>query len=203
MLNSGKLVLASNNPHKSLEFSRLFSGFRILLPDDIGIDFYYEETGHSFLENSMGKARHLFNQIHRPVIADDSGLCVIALNGEPGLHSARYGSPDGRMQLTPEQRIDYLLARMAQHDNRKCYFVCCMVLMVAEERFFVSQETVHGELTLSPCGGGGFGYDPIFYLPGQAPCQGKTMAEMEDGEKDLISHRGRAAKKLLRLISRD
>lgn len=88
---------------------------------------------------------------------------------------------------------------MAKHDNRESYFVCCMVLLVAEERFFVSQETVHGELTLSPRGEGGFGYDPIFYLPGQ----GKTMAEMEDHEKDLISHRGRAAKKMLKIISLD
>lgn len=199
MLSSRELVLASNNPHKSLEFSRLFPGFRILLPAEAGIDFYYKESGHSFLENSMGKARHLFNQIHRPVIADDSGLCVSALNGEPGLHSARYGAIDGRKQLTPEQRIDHLLARMAQHDNRESYFVCCLVLMVAAARFFVSQETVHGELTLSPRGEGGFGYDPIFYLPDQ----GKTMAEMEDHEKDLISHRGRAAKKLLKLISLD
>ncbi len=199
MLNSRELVLASNNQHKALEFSRLFAGFRILLPAEVGIDFYYEETGHSFLENSMGKARHLFNQIHRPVIADDSGLCVSALNGEPGLHSARYGSTDGRTKLTPIQRIDYLLARMAQHENRESYFVCCMVLMVTAERFFVSQETVHGELTLSPLGEGGFGYDPIFYLPGH----GKTMAQMEDREKDLISHRGRAAKRLLKLISPD
>ncbi len=197
MLNSRELVLASDNAHKSLEFSRLFPGFRILLPAQAGVDFYYEETGHSFLENSMGKARHLFNQIHRPVIADDSGLCVSALNGEPGLHSARYGAIDGCNKLTPEQRIDYLLDRMAKYDNRESYFVCCMVLYREENRFFIAQETVHGELADRPSGSRGFGYDPIFYLPEYK----KTIAELPDREKDKISHRGKAARRILNLIN--
>ena len=196
ILEGKEFVLATNNPHKVEEISRLFSGFRIKTPSELGIDFQYEETGGSFVDNALGKARGLLVLVHRPVLADDSGLCVAALQGGPGIYSARYGSLKTAKDLTDRQRIDYLLAEVEKSRDRSCFFVCCMVLLLEEHRFVTAQETVHGELAQKPVGSGGFGYDPVFYLPHLK----KTVAELTDREKDKISHRGRAARRILKLI---
>jgi XTP/dITP diphosphohydrolase len=193
-----ELLLASNNSHKHDEFARLFPEFRILLPKDLGLVFEFEEGGQSFLDNALGKARALYRLAGRPVIADDSGLCVAALGGEPGVYSSRYGSAAGNPTLPAPRRNKYLLARMGGCTDRRAFFVCCLALVVEDARFFVVQETVHGIIAEAPRGIHGFGYDPLFLLPER----GLTIAELPDAEKDLISHRGRAARRLLAILNK-
>jgi XTP/dITP diphosphohydrolase len=190
-----ELLLASNNDHKHAEFARLFPGVRILRPRDIGLAFDHPEDGDTFLANAYGKAGALYEIAHRPVIGDDSGLCVAALGGAPGVHSARYGS-EGGVQREAAGRNALLLARLAGAADRRAHFVCCLVLVLDAERFIVVQETVHGEIAGSPRGAHGFGYDPLFLLPDR----GMTIAELPDDEKDLVSHRGRAARRLRAMI---
>ncbi len=197
MLMLRSLVLATNNEHKVKELSRLFPGLELKMPADFGIDFEYEETGSNFLENAFGKARCLQVQVGRAVLADDSGLAVAALDGAPGIHSARYGSGENGGKLTDAGKYRLLLQQMENVQDRSCFFVCCMVLMLDEYRFFVAQETLQGELSLTPAGGGGFGYDPIFYLPDL----NKTVAELTNEEKDHLSHRGQAARRLFSLVA--
>lgn len=194
-----QLVLATNNEHKFAEFSRLLPGVRLLLPRDIGIRFDFQENGSTFFENARGKAVALFRQTGRPVLADDSGLCVRALGGGPGILSNRYGAlPDGR-SLETGKRNEYLLKKLAGASDRAAFFVCCLVLQSNEDRFVVVQETVHGTITEEPRGKNGFGYDPVFLLPRL----GRTLAELPDEQKDGVSHRGRAARKLAASLSVD
>lgn len=191
-----ELLLASNNPHKHAEFTRLLPGFRILLPADLGLAFEFEENGSTFLENSLGKALSLFASAGRPVVADDSGLCVPALGGEPGIYSSRYGSPAPGVVLDAAGRNSYLLSRMRGITDRRAFFVCCMALVLAPERFVTVQETVHGVIAEAPRGANGFGYDPLFLLPDR----GLTIAELPDDEKDAVSHRGRAARRIFAVL---
>jgi XTP/dITP diphosphohydrolase len=187
-----ELLLASNNAHKHEEFCRLFPDARILMPRQLGLVFEYEEDGETFLSNAFGKAMALFGQAGRPVIADDSGLCVKALGGEPGILSSRYGAgADGKL-LDAGRRNTYLLERMSAARDRAAFFVCCLVLVLEESRFLIAQETVHGTITQAPRGENGFGYDPVFLVTGL----GKTVAELPDRQKDEISHRGRAARRI-------
>jgi XTP/dITP diphosphohydrolase len=190
-----ELLLASNNDHKHAEFVRLFPDLRIVRPREIGLDFEFVEDGASFLENALGKARALYGIAHRPVIGDDSGLCVAALGGEPGVHSSRYGW-DGTRKLETAERNALLLSRLAGAADRRAFFVCCLVLVLDPERFVSVQETVHGQIAASPRGANGFGYDPLFLLPDR----GLTMAELPDVDKDRVSHRGRAAHRLCTML---
>jgi XTP/dITP diphosphohydrolase len=194
-----ELLLASNNNHKKQEFVRLFPGARILTPVEIGLRFDFEEDGDTFLANAFGKAEALFHLAGRPVIADDSGLCVKALGGEPGIFSSRYGAGAGGVLLAAPQRNAYLLDRMEGLADRAAWFVCCLVLVLEESRFFVAQETVHGTVAEAPRGENGFGYDPLFVVPGT----GRTMAELPEEEKDAISHRGRAARRIRAVLAAD
>ncbi len=189
------ILLASNNAHKRDEFVRLFPGHGIRMPGERGISFDCEEDGGSFLENALIKARALFRIAGVPVMADDSGLCVAALGGQPGLLSNRFGAVNGKNLEAPERNA-YLLERMGTAKDRSAYFVCCLVLILDETRFFTAQETVHGLISDAPRGKGGFGYDPLFIIPGT----GKTIAELPDGEKDRISHRGRASRRILSVL---
>jgi XTP/dITP diphosphohydrolase len=190
-----ELLLASNNEHKHAEFTRLFPGTRILLPREIGLAFDHPEDGESFLANALGKAEALHAIARRPVIGDDSGLCVAALGGAPGVHSARYGSEGGAL-LEAAERNALLLARLAGAADRHAYFACCLVLVLEHDRFVVVQETVHGEIASAARGVHGFGYDPLFLLPDR----GLTIAELPDADKDLVSHRGRAARRLRAML---
>jgi XTP/dITP diphosphohydrolase len=192
--NRPVLTVATNNPHKLREFRRLFPEFRLLSPEQADCRFSFEETGTTYLENALGKALHLYHLIGTPVLADDSGLEVKGLGGEPGIYSSRYGSTGAK--LSDFERNAYLLNRAASLSDRGCFFVCCMVAVFGEKRFFVVQETFHGVLAAEPSGSGGFGYDPVVYLPEQ----GKTVAELEDEQKDAISHRGKAARRLAALL---
>jgi len=191
-----EILVASNNDHKHREFARLFPDLEIRIPRERGIAFDFPEDGATFLANAQGKAAALYRLAHRPVIADDSGLCVLSLGGQPGVFSARYGSAPGKPPLDATKRNQYLLERMNGVTDRGAYFVCCLVLMFSEERFFVAQETVSGLIAQEPRGTNGFGYDPLFFLPDR----GRTMAELPDEDKDRISHRGRAARRILALL---
>jgi XTP/dITP diphosphohydrolase len=190
-----EILLASNNGHKHDEFTRLFPGRTVRMPADLGLTFSFEEDGSTFLANALGKAEALFALAGIPVIADDSGLCVDALGGEPGLYSARYGSRGGAV-LSAAQRNAYLLERMEGMEDRAAHFVCCLVLVLGQDRLFVAQETIHGRVALAPRGDHGFGYDPLFIVTER----GLTIAELPEEEKDLLSHRGRAARRIQRML---
>lgn len=187
---------------------------QVRIPKDDGIDFDPLENGNDFVSNSLIKAKALYEIVHVPVIADDSGLCVDILDGRPGIYSARYAgknaSPkeDGS-KLPVEKRNALLLEEAWEAAGKKaedsgikdvasllsCHFVCCMVLYLGPDRFYSIQETMDGRL-IAPGenirGTGGFGYDPVVFLPEL----GKTVAELSADEKNLISHRGKAASKL-------
>lgn len=143
----------------------------------------------------MIKARALYELTSRPALADDSGICVDALAGAPGIHSARYGSESGHL-LDDRGRNDLLLERMYGIEDRRCRFVCCMVLYLGNDRFFTVQETLEGIVSLSAAGRGGFGYDPLVYIP-EFGC---SVAELSETQKNRISHRAKAARALAKLI---
>jgi XTP/dITP diphosphohydrolase len=193
------ILLATNNKHKKQELQQILSRIRLKTPDEIGIDFDCDETGTTFQENSLLKAETLYKLAGTPVIADDSGLCVDALGGAPGIFSARYGSPQSGPDLESSERNSFLLSNLKNFSGpeaRKAVFVCCMTVIIDDYRIYSVQETMNGFITDEPCGKGGFGYDPVFYLPGKE----MTVAELSDTEKNKISHRGRAAVRLGMLL---
>ena len=187
-----EILVATGNAHKLGELSPLFPGHILKAPDSVGIrDFEVVEDGSSFLDNALIKARALYSMTGRPSLADDSGLTVRALGGAPGIYSARYGAEDGR-KLDAAGRNALLLANTEGFSDRACAFVCCLVLVLSESRFFVAQETCEGELLRAPRGKGGFGYDPLVYLPALQ----KSVAELSTPEKNRLSHRGKAAARM-------
>jgi XTP/dITP diphosphohydrolase len=194
-----ELFVATNNAHKVAELAPALFGHVLKIPADAGYPgFDVDEDGSTFLDNAVKKALALHRLLGRPSLADDSGLVVHALGGEPGIRSARYGSPDGgTTKLDSVERNAFLLARMEGNADRSCAFVCCLVLVLSEERFFVVQETCPGELLHAPRGTGGFGYDPVVYLP----AIGKTVAELSIGEKNILSHRGRACARMALILT--
>lgn len=191
-----KLFVASNNAHKLEEIRSAMPGFDIRSPRDAGIDFDFPEDADSFIGNSTGKALALWKLLGEPVLADDSGLCVDALGGRPGVLSARYGSSDGTVPLASEERNTLLLKEMRDKKDRACRFVCALSLVLSADRIFVVQETCEGLLLETPRGIGGFGYDPVVFLPGF----GRSVAELSAVEKNSVSHRGRAIARMTALV---
>jgi XTP/dITP diphosphohydrolase len=192
-----QLLIATNNIHKFEELKPLFAGHELLRPADVGIqNFNPEEHGDTFFENALIKAETLYRMTGRPVIADDSGLCVEALGGRPGIESARYGASGGA-PLSAEEKNRLLLSELEHVQDRRCAFVCCLVLYYGRQRFLCVQETLEGEISVAPRGMQGFGYDPIVYLPQWA----KTVAELSPEEKNRLSHRGKAAQKMAAMLS--
>lgn len=191
-----KIILASGNRHKQKEILQIIPEHTIILPKDMGIDFDHEETAETFYGNALGKAQALYNLVKLPVIADDSGICVSALGGAPGIYSARYCS-DGKNNLTDSDRNVCLLKNMEGVIDRKAFFVCAMVLYCAPYQYYIVQETMEGELTLEPQGTEGFGYDPLLFIPQF----GKTVAQLSAEEKNSISHRGKAGKTIATIIN--
>jgi XTP/dITP diphosphohydrolase len=187
-----ELILASTSLHKKREIEAALPAYRILVPKDKGIDFHVEETGAAFLDNALLKVRALYSLARAPVLADDSGLCVASLGGRPGVFSARFGWDLPRPPRNDAERNAYLLSLLDPGRTHEAFFVCAMVLMLHEYRFFVAQETVAGVITREPRGSSGFGYDPVFYVPEK----GQTVAELPLEEKNVFSHRGRAAMKI-------
>ncbi len=189
------LYVASNNAHKLDEIRSAMPRFEIRSPRDAGVDFGFPEDADTFIGNSTGKALALWNILGAPVLADDSGLCVDALGGRPGVLSARYGSPDGTLPLESADRNLLLLKEMHGKTDRACRFVCALSLVLSANRIFVIQETCEGILLESPRGDGGFGYDPVVFLP----ALGRSVAELSSEEKNRVSHRGRAIMRMTAL----
>lgn len=152
-----------------------------------------EETGSTFIENALIKARHVCKVTGLPALADDSGLVVDALNGEPGVYSARYGN-----LKTDEERYTLLLQKMRDipDDRRQARFVCVMALVFPDGREYIEEGVCEGLITKEPLGDQGFGYDPVFFIPEL----GKTMAQLPLEIKNSISHRARALQKVKRLL---
>ncbi len=186
-----KVVLASKNPHKLREISKITEKFDIelILQSELGIDIDVEETGTTFEENSLLKAEAVMKASGLPALADDSGIAVDALNGEPGVYSARYGFDES---LDDWGRLELLLKNTEQvpDGQRQAQFVCVITFVTPEGKVIQARGEIHGELTRAPRGENGFGYDPIFYYP---PL-GKTTAELAPEEKNEVSHRGNALK---------
>lgn len=184
-----KIVLATGNPHKLQEIKDITKGSNIefSLPDG---DFNPNENGTTFEENSLIKAREAVRVSHCMSLADDSGLCVEALDGAPGIHSARYAP-------TQHERIDKLLKNLTRAVNRKAKFVCAMTLVDGEGNLIHREiGECHGEIAKEQSGSNGFGYDPVFIVDGY----GKTMAQMSEKQKNTLSHRAKAMKKMVKYI---
>ena len=186
-----KVVLASKNPHKLVEISQITEkfGMELVLESQLGVDIDVEETGSTFEENSFIKAEAVMRATGLPALADDSGICVDALGGEPGIYSARYGFDDS---LDDFGRLQLLLKNTEQvpDGKRQAQFVCVITFVTPEGQVIQARGEVHGELLRAPAGEGGFGYDPIFYYP---PF-GKSLAQVSPAEKNSVSHRANALK---------
>lgn len=204
-----KIYLASGNQHKKREIQELLGDYEIVTPKDEGIVFDPEETGTTFAENSLIKAKALWEIVKKPVIADDSGICVDCLGGEPGIYSSRFAGPDfihgksdgTKISQDEQNRFLISMSNEKEEGRHKCHYTCSLVMLYNPDRYDLIQETFEGELITDikdQCGTGGFGYDPIVYLPEM----GKMIAELTDDEKNLISHRGKAMAKLKKLLEK-
>ena len=223
-----EIYFATNNEHKRDELQKIFTSHKIVIPKDVGIEFNPTENGSTFYENSLIKAKALYDIVHSPTLADDSGLCVDILNGKPGIFSSRYAGynfPKGKdgEELSSSEKNKLLLEHIekveqekkllythaqnnssnlsqntleqntSMQNTRSARFVCALVLYLENEKIYFVQETLEGEIVSSiekACGSGGFGYDPIFFLPQF----GQTVAELSSSQKNEISHRGKACK---------
>ena len=181
-----KVVLASKNQHKLVEISQITEkfGFELVLQSALGVDIDVEETGTTFEENSLLKAEAVMKATGLPALADDSGIAVDALNGEPGIYSARYGFDD---TLDDKGRVQLLLKNMEHvpDGQRQAKFVCVITFVHPDGQIIQARGEIHGELLRETRGENGFGYDPIFYYP---PL-GKSTAELSPEEKNKVSHR--------------
>ena len=177
----------------------LLDNVELVLPKEEGYVFDPVEDGTSFMENAMIKAKALYELVHQPVLSDDSGLCVEALGGKPGIHTARYGEEEAGRSLSAREKYMYLLKNMEGVENRKARFICCICLMLDENRIYMIQEDCPGSIALAPEGTEGFGYDPVFYNDEA----GKISALLTEDEKNLHSHRGKAARVVRDLIEKE
>lgn len=189
-----KLVAATGNAGKLREFKRILQplGIEVLSPADCGVSPEVEETGATFMENASLKAREMHRRTGLPAFADDSGLCVDALGGRPGVYSARYrgeGAPYG-------DKIAALLHELecVPREKRSAHFACAVCCVLDEKNILRAEGACEGEIGDAPRGDGGFGYDPIFYV------NGKSFAELEGEEKDRLSHRGKALRAFAALL---
>ena len=184
-----KMVLASKNAHKLAEMAAILSqvGIEVVLESDVGADVEVEETGTTFEENAALKAKAVMEATGLPAIADDSGLCVTALGGGPGVFSARYGGEG----LTDRDRYELVLSGLSGQIDRSARFVSCICCAFPNGDTVTARGECPGLITYAPRGEDGFGYDPIFLVPEKR----KTFAQMTAEEKNAISHRGVALQK--------
>ena len=185
-----KLIIASNNKGKIREYKQILEpmGFEVLSQSEAGIDLEADETGTTFAENSAIKARAIFGMTSCAVLADDSGLAVDALNGEPGVYSARYGGLE-----TSEERSALVLEKLKDtpREKRGASFICCIHLILEDGREIVVEGSCTGWIGYEPVGDNGFGYDPIFMQGG------RSFAQLPSEEKNRLSHRADALNKLI------
>ena len=187
--NKNKMFLiATNNSHKVDEFKRIFEkhGLSLVTPKELGINCQPDENGDSFEQNALIKAKAFYDIAKIPTVADDSGLCVDALDGAPGIYSARYGDmPDDK------SRLELLLENMRDKTVRTARFVCAIACVMSDDDSFTVTGTVNGTISDKPAGNEGFGYDPAFIPQGYT----QTFGQMSAAEKDAVSHRARALEK--------
>ena len=183
-----KFVLATHNPGKLREMGGILKdlGVEVVSPAALGIPVDVEETGTTFLENALLKAKAICRAANLPAIADDSGLCVDALNGAPGVYSARYGGEG----LDDRGRCMLLLNSLRGATTRAAHFSCAVACVFPNGDTLTAEGRCDGSIAYAPLGDGGFGYDPVFLLPGT----GKTFGQLSQEEKSAVSHRGKALK---------
>jgi len=189
------IVIASNNKGKINDFKVIFPEYNIIPIGDLIPGFDVEETGTTFEDNAKLKSEAAAQALNKPVIADDSGLEVFALNGEPGVYSARYAG----LEKDDDANIKKVLEQLGDTEDRRAQFVCVVSLSAPNEKTIQFKGTVQGEITLNKIGDEGFGYDPIFYVPDL----NKTMAQLQAHEKSEIRHRGKAIDQLQRYLKDD
>ena len=192
-----KFVLATQNPKKLKEMSAILGelGVEVVSEADLGVKIEVEETGETFAENSLLKAKAVMEATKLPAIADDSGLCVDALNGGPGVYSARFGG-DG---LDDAGRYRLLLEMLRGQADRRAHFHTTITCAFPNGDVLQDDGEVEGTIAFAPMGENGFGYDPVFYLPER----GHTFAELPADVKNQISHRARALTLLAELIRKE
>ncbi len=186
-----RIVLASGNKHKIKEIQQMLPDYEIVGYKDLGFDFEIEEDGKTFYENALIKAKTVSEKLALPALADDSGICVDALNGEPGIYSARYAG-DG----VDEHNNELLLKNMQGKKNREAKFVCCMVYYRPDGKILTATGETKGEIMDKCYGENGFGYDPLFFSHDLQKCLGIAS----DKEKNTISHRFRAIEQISKKI---
>lgn len=187
---SRRLVVATRNQHKLRELGQILTGFELVaLPDRVVLP---PETGSTFAENALVKARAVHDQTGAAAIGDDSGITAAALGGRPGVRSARLAGAEA----TDEQNLALLISMLEPHADRSVAYVCAIALVDADGGERVFDARCEGTLIERPRGGGGFGYDPAFVPDETGPDDARTMAELSADEKHAISHRGRAAREL-------
>ncbi len=185
-----KIVAATANAHKLEEMRTILSGFEIVSAADVGFHNDVEETGNTFMENALLKARTVCHATGLPALGDDSGLCVDALNGAPGIYSARYS---GQGAAANRQ---LLLKNLQGQTNRAAHFNCAVALVFPDGREYTAEGQTFGTITTEPQGENGFGYDCLF----RSDELGKTFALATSDEKNAVSHRGRALQNLLAVM---
>ncbi len=188
------IVVASSNKGKLKEFNEILSGYKAVSAYDMGFSGEIEETGKTFYENALIKAKTVSNALNLPALADDSGLMVECLNGAPGIYSARY-SKEG----DDNHNIELLLKNMEGQKNRKAKFVSCLVYYEPNGNIVSAEGESVGEITEKRCGNFGFGYDPVFFSYELNKCYG----ECDKGEKNTVSHRFKALTKLKKLLEKE
>lgn len=191
---SKKIVLASGNKGKIREISKMLEGYEVIGYKDLGIDIEIEENGSTFYENALIKAKTISDMINLPVLADDSGLMVDALDGAPGIYSARYAG-DG----IDEHNNQKLLEVLKGETNRSAKFVCSMVLYFPNGKILSTYGETKGLILDEPSGEEGFGYDPLFY----SLDLNKSLGIASFEEKNTISHRYRALKQMKELMDKE
>ncbi|MCH5212167.1 MAG: XTP/dITP diphosphatase [Oscillospiraceae bacterium] len=189
-----RIIAATKNAGKIREFEKIFSGlgFEIISQAEAGIDVDVEEIGDTFAKNALIKARAVAMLSDEYVLADDSGLCVDALDGRPGVRSARYAGEGA----SDSEKIAKLLGELEGETNRKAKFVANIAFIFPDGRELITQGEVYGRILDKPRGENGFGYDPVFYSDELE----KTFAEASSDEKNRVSHRGRALAALYDMI---
>ena len=178
------IVVASNNTHKLREIAQIFEEYEVISQREAGFDEEVEETGTTFEENALLKARAACKALDLPVVADDSGLCVLALNGAPGVYSARYCG----WHADDQSNRALLLKNMADKTDRTAYFCSSIVMVYPDGKELIAEGRTYGKILEKEDGEGGFGYDPIFFSDDLQKSFGRATAE----EKNSVSHRYRA-----------
>jgi XTP/dITP diphosphohydrolase len=192
-----RLVVATRNDHKLRELGEILTGVELVeLPPAIELP---PETGATFADNALIKARAAQHATGEPAIGDDSGIAAVALGGRPGVRSARFAGPGA----TDQQNLDLLISQLARHDDRRVAYVCVIAFADGSGAARIFEGRCEGMLIDRPRGAGGFGYDPAFVPADTGAEDHRTMAELEPAEKHAISHRGRAARALAAALGLD